>query len=143
MNNETNSIGEIRADVSRRNPGLKPGEEIYDAECLCLLLGSAAFDSWDAIQVGAPKVLGVGGDRIPQMIVNLRSGGALLENGFVPALQAELLGEDSGIVLSLLANVALGRMRYLQNTDSYLLTEVGKAFVENRLLASPAPEAKQ
>ena len=75
------------------------------------------------------------------MISNLRLGGALRENGFVPALQAALLGEDSGMTLSLLVNVAQGRMRYLEETDSYLLTNVGRSYVENRLFAA-APEPK-
>lgn len=128
-------LEKIRHEVEILDPTLVIGAEDYNACCLVLLLNVCQIEGgWDGMETGAKLALEIQGDQIPQMITNLRLGGALLESGFVDSIQESMDGEGSGFVCTLLCNIALGRMRYSQSRKTYSLTPVGVAYVETKLL---------
>ncbi len=126
-------IEAIHKAVHELDEKMEVGSEDYNAACLILLLYKCTFDSWGDIEQGAPRALGINADQIFQMIVNLRLGGALLEDGFHTALRQDLEGEASGITVLILINVAAGRMEYLPDHGTFRLTALGTDYIEAKM----------
>lgn len=126
-----NLMEEIRKDIANRNPDLSPESLEYKAEVICLIIWAAQLpDSTEEMRVGIAAETGYAEDEAGGVLASLDAGGALTAQGFHESIQEELSGDNSGMVITLLTAIALGKMKYHKDHGTYSLTDNGIRHVE-------------
>jgi hypothetical protein len=130
------TIDDIRNDVKERNPNLDFQSIEFKAEVICLLLWCAEEElpsGTSAMRAAICAETEYDEDSVGGIIAALEAGKSLTDGHLYQAIKDELEGDNSGIVIALLVNVALGRSRFNPEHCTFSLTDRGIRHVRSML----------
>jgi hypothetical protein len=137
-----NLMEEIRKDMTARQPELTPDAIEYRAEVVCLIICAAELpESTEEMRKGICFETGYAEEEVSAFLTALEAGEAFTKDGFHGQIQEDLAGENSGMVITLLTAIALGKMIYHPKNGTYSLSNNGIRHVENMLKKAPKESA--
>jgi hypothetical protein len=124
-------FAEIEREVSHLEPTLQRNDPSWMSMCLILALATMDRPSGQSPESFLAGVSGYAPDFVGQTVANLDAGGALNDGDLYESLCKMLVGKASGIALGMIANIAVGHMRYFANSATFQITKAGERYVES------------